>query len=136
AMDRARRVHPDLDYAGSVLGAARDADVLLLLTEWPEVSAADPEVLAKTGAPRAIVGAPHAPDAGVWRRRGRGHHAPGPPRAARPHAVSQDHAGGTPDPRDGGTPDPRDGGNPDPRDGGTRDAERCQAEVACLAAAI
>src|SRR5262249_16672243 len=35
AMDRARRVHPDLDYAGSVLGAARDADVLLLLTEWP-----------------------------------------------------------------------------------------------------
>jgi len=137
AMDRARRVHPDLDYAGSVLGAARDADVLLLLTEWPEFSAADPEVLAKTVARRAIVDARHALDADVWRGRGWDYHAPGRPGAARPHAVSQDHGdGGTPDPRDGGTPDPRDGGNPDPRDGGTRDAERCQAEVACLAAAI
>jgi UDPglucose 6-dehydrogenase len=47
ATDRARRVHPDLDYAGSVLGAARDADVLLLLTEWPEFTTADPEVLAR-----------------------------------------------------------------------------------------
>ena len=27
AMDRARKVHPELDYTGSVLGAARDADV-------------------------------------------------------------------------------------------------------------
>src|SRR5262249_13609894 len=129
AMDRARRVHPDLDYAGSGLGAARDADVLLLLTEWPEVSAADPQGLGKTVARRAIVDARHALDADVWRGRGWDYHAPGRPGAARPHAVSQDHG-------DGGTPDPRDGGTPDPRDGGTRDAERCQAEVACLAAAI
>jgi UDPglucose 6-dehydrogenase len=79
AMDRARQVHQDLDYAGSVPGAARDADVLLLLTEWPEFAAADPEILAKTVARQAIVDARHALDAGAWRACGWDYHAPGRP---------------------------------------------------------
>ena len=79
AMDRASQVHPDLDYRGSVLGAARDADALLLLTEWPEFSAADPVVLAKAVARRAIVDARHALDAAAWRDSGWDYRAPGRP---------------------------------------------------------
>jgi UDPglucose 6-dehydrogenase len=79
AMDRAGKVHPELDYAGSVLGAARDADALLVLTEWPEFSAADPGMLAKTVARRAIVDARHALDADAWRNCGWDYRAPGRP---------------------------------------------------------
>lgn len=117
AMDRARRVHPDLDYAGSVLGAAPDADVLLLLTEWPEFSTADPQVLAKTVARRTVVDARHALDAAAWRACGWDYRAPGRPGTARPGAAGDD-----PGTTDSGTP-------------GTGGADRSQAEVACLAAA-
>jgi len=115
AMDRARRVHPELEYAGSVLGAARDADVLLLLTEWAEFAAADPEVLAKTVARRAIVDARHALDGDVWRTHGWDYRAPGRPG----HPVS------VPGARTGhmaGVPAPG--------------VALRDAEVACLAAAI
>jgi UDPglucose 6-dehydrogenase len=125
AMDRARKAHPELDYTGSVLGAAADADVLLLLTDWPEFSAADPEVLAKTVARRAVVDARHALDADAWRAHGWDYRAPGRPAAGLAAAVTL--APGT---RGAG---PRDAG---PRDAGPRDAERHAAEVACLAAAI
>ena len=93
AMDRARKVHPELDYAGSVLGAARDADMLLVLTEWPEFCAADPEVLAKTVARRAIVDARHALDADAWRDRGWDYRAPGRPPAGAPDALPGRTAG-------------------------------------------
>jgi UDPglucose 6-dehydrogenase len=79
AMDRARQAHPELDYTGSVLGAARDADVLLLLTEWPEFAEADPVILAKTVARQAIVDARHALDADAWRGCGWDYRAPGRP---------------------------------------------------------
>ena len=125
AMDRARRVHPDLDYTGSVLGAARDADVLLLLTEWPEFSTADPEVLAKTVARRTVVDARHALDAAAWRACGWDYRAPGRPGATRPGAASDDPGSG-----DGGIPDTSDSGITD-----TGDTELSQAAVACLATA-
>jgi UDPglucose 6-dehydrogenase len=70
AMGRARRAHPELEYAGSVLGAARDADVVLLLTEWPEICDTDPEVLAKTVARRAVVDGRNALDPVRWRAAG------------------------------------------------------------------
>jgi UDPglucose 6-dehydrogenase len=79
AMDRARHAHPGLDYAGSALGAARDADVVLVLTEWPEIRATDPEVLAKTVARRVIVDARHALDPALWRGCGWDYRAPGRP---------------------------------------------------------
>ena len=114
-MDRARQVHPGLDYAGSVLGAARDADVLLLLTEWPEFAAADPGMLAKTVARQAIVDARHALDADVWRGCGWDYRAPGRP-GYPPGAPS----------------------GPAARAASARshDAARHEAELACLAAAI
>jgi UDPglucose 6-dehydrogenase len=77
AMGKARRAHPELEYAGSVLGAARDADVVLLLTEWREICDADPEVLAKTVARRAIVDGRNALDPVRWRAAGWTYRAPG-----------------------------------------------------------
>jgi UDPglucose 6-dehydrogenase len=130
AMDRARRVHPELDYTGSVLGAAAEADVLLLLTEWPEFSAADPEVLAKTVARRTVVDARHALDADAWRAHGWDYRAPGRPAAGLAAAVTL--APGTRG-ADAPAAGPRAAGA---RDAGPRDAERHAAEVACLAAAI
>ncbi len=35
-MDNARQVLKDIEYAGNAIGAARDAEALLLLTEWKE----------------------------------------------------------------------------------------------------
>ena len=70
AMDRARRAHPELDYAGSILGAAAEADVLLLLTEWPEFSQADPEVIGKAVTRRNIADGRNALDAGTWQAAG------------------------------------------------------------------
>ena len=122
AMDRARRVHPDLDYTGSVLGAARDADVLLLLTEWPEFSTADPKVLAKTVARQTVVDARHALDAAAWRACGWDYRAPGRPGGIRPAAAS-----------DG--PAARGSGATDRGVTGAGDAARARVEVACLAAA-
>jgi UDPglucose 6-dehydrogenase len=70
AMNKAREARPELRYAGSLLGAASDADVLLLLTEWQEFCDADPEILGKTVKQRKIADGRHALDPGVWRRAG------------------------------------------------------------------
>jgi UDPglucose 6-dehydrogenase len=70
AMDRARQVHPELDYAGSAVGAATDAEVLLLLTEWPEFRQADPQVIGKAAARRNVVDGRHALDPALWRAAG------------------------------------------------------------------
>jgi len=129
AMDRAKRVHPDLDYAGSVLGAARDADVLLLLTEWPEFSTADPDVLAKTVARRTVVDARHALDAAAWLACGWDYRAPG-----RPGTTWSRAAGDAPRTRDGGTSGMGNGGIPSGGIADAGDADRRQAEVAYLAA--
>ncbi|MGH3155632.1 MAG: UDP-glucose dehydrogenase family protein [Streptosporangiaceae bacterium] len=70
AMDRARQLHPQLEYAGSAVGAATDTDVLLVLTEWPEFRQADPEVMGKAAAKRNVVDGRHALDPATWRAAG------------------------------------------------------------------
>jgi nucleotide sugar dehydrogenase len=79
AMDRARQAHPELEYAGSMLGAAADADLLLVLTGWPEFSHADPQLLGKAVARRVIADGCHALDPAPWRAEGWDYHAPGRP---------------------------------------------------------
>jgi UDPglucose 6-dehydrogenase len=79
ATDRARREHPELEYAGSVLGAAADADLLLVLTAWPEFSSADPQVIGKTVSRRVIADGCHALDPELWRAAGWDYRAPGRP---------------------------------------------------------
>jgi len=82
AMDKARRVHPELEYAGSMLAAAADADVLLLLTEWREFAEADPDVLAKAVAQRNIADGRNVLDAERWRAAGWRYRALGRPDAS------------------------------------------------------
>ena len=54
AMERARQIHPELNYADSMREAVVGADVLLLLTAWPEFSEADPDELAEVVAQRNV----------------------------------------------------------------------------------
>jgi UDPglucose 6-dehydrogenase len=70
AMDNARRHHPDLKYADSAVEAARDADVVLLLTEWQEFRDADPEIMAKVVTQRNVVDGRNALDPARWRAAG------------------------------------------------------------------
>ncbi|MFF9074468.1 hypothetical protein ACF1A9_19520 [Streptomyces sp. NPDC014872] len=48
ALDNARKLHPELDYADDPIAAVQDADLLLHLTEWPQFSHVDPHRLAVT----------------------------------------------------------------------------------------
>jgi len=70
AMDRAREEYPSLNYADSVTGAAEDADVLVILTEWPEFCEADPDLLAKCVARRNMIDGRNALDPVAWREAG------------------------------------------------------------------
>ncbi len=81
AMDRARAAHPELEYAGSILGAAADADVLLVLTEWAEFTQADPELVGKAMAQRSVADGRNALDAEAWRAAGWTYRALGRPSA-------------------------------------------------------
>jgi nucleotide sugar dehydrogenase len=67
AMARARAAHPELGYAESAIEAVRDADVVLLLTEWAEFRDADPDLLGKVVARHNIVDGRNALDPGRWR---------------------------------------------------------------------
>ncbi|MHB2021984.1 MAG: UDP-glucose dehydrogenase family protein [Mycobacteriales bacterium] len=79
ALDNARRSHPQLDYAESTLEAARDADVVLLLTEWREFREIDPEVLARVVAHPRILDGRSALDPTRWRDAGWSYRALGRP---------------------------------------------------------
>ena len=78
-MDKARQAHPELGYASSAIDVAGDADVLLLLTEWPEFRQADPEVIGKAVAQRNIADGRHALDPALWRAAGWTYQALGGP---------------------------------------------------------
>jgi UDPglucose 6-dehydrogenase len=82
AMDKARLAHPELEYAGSVLGAAAEADVLLVLTEWPEFRQADPELIGKAVAQRNVADGRHTLDPELWRGAGWTYRALGRPDSA------------------------------------------------------
>jgi UDPglucose 6-dehydrogenase len=79
AMERARQVQPELDYAESMRDAAADADVVLLLTEWPEFRHADPAELAQVVTHRNIVDGRNALNPDRWREAGWQYRALGRP---------------------------------------------------------
>jgi UDPglucose 6-dehydrogenase len=81
ATKRAARAHPELAFAGSAVAAAADADVLLVLTDWPEFGESDPDLLGKAVSQRNVVDARHVLDAGRWRAAGWRYRAPGRPDA-------------------------------------------------------
>ncbi|MGV9772307.1 UDP-glucose dehydrogenase family protein [Streptosporangium sp. NPDC003464] len=79
AQENARRAHPELSYGDSALDAARDAHVVLLLTEWQEFIELDPEALGAVVAARKIVDGRNALDAETWRASGWHYRALGRP---------------------------------------------------------
>jgi UDPglucose 6-dehydrogenase len=70
AIENARRSFPTLTYAESTIGACRDADVVLHLTEWPEFREVDPVVLGSVVARRNVVDGRNCLDADAWRAAG------------------------------------------------------------------
>ncbi|TDD29717.1 UDP-glucose/GDP-mannose dehydrogenase family protein [Actinomadura sp. KC06] len=79
AMRNARRAQPTLEYGDSALSAARDAHVVLLLTEWAEFRDMDPFALAEAVAERNIVDGRNALDPERWRAAGWNYRALGRP---------------------------------------------------------
>jgi UDPglucose 6-dehydrogenase len=79
AIPNARVRYPDLTYADSTLDAVRDADLVLLLTEWLEFREADPTALAEVVAARNIVDGRNALDPERWRAAGWTYRALGRP---------------------------------------------------------
>ena len=79
ALDNARRAQPQLAYANSTLEAARDAEIVLLLTEWPEFRDMDPGELAKVVEHRNIVDGRNCLDPEQWRAAGWTYRALGRP---------------------------------------------------------
>jgi UDPglucose 6-dehydrogenase len=70
ANENAHRAYPDLSYADSMNEALRDADVVVLLTEWQEFREADPAVIGQLVAGKRIVDGRHALDADAYRAEG------------------------------------------------------------------
>jgi UDPglucose 6-dehydrogenase len=70
ATGNAARKYPQLRYAASVSEAARDADLVLHLTEWPDYQAIDPAVLVQTVARPVLIDARCAFNAAQWRDAG------------------------------------------------------------------
>ena len=82
AMDNARRACPQLRYAASAREAAAGAQVVLVLTEWPEFGQMDPAELGEAAAARrAVIDARHALDQRRWQAAGWDYRAPGVPGA-------------------------------------------------------
>lgn len=82
AMDRARQKCPQLGYAATALDAARGADVLLILTEWPEFTAADPDEFGAVAGRRVVADGRHALDPRTWVAAGWTYRALGRPESA------------------------------------------------------
>jgi UDPglucose 6-dehydrogenase len=70
ALASARRACPDLGYAESMTEAAQDAEVVLLLTEWPEFTELGPGRLGGVVARRNIVDGRNVLDPAAWRNAG------------------------------------------------------------------
>jgi UDPglucose 6-dehydrogenase len=88
ATDNARKACPEFSYADSVLGAAAGADIVLLLTDWPEFATIDPEALGAVTAGRRLIDGRYMLDAAAWRTAGWSYRACGVPRPKASHQLS------------------------------------------------
>ncbi len=70
AIENARRAWPELRYADTVRAAATGAELVLLLTDWPEYAGLSPDELAEVTAARRIVDGRYLLDPAVWRAAG------------------------------------------------------------------
>ncbi|HCB03595.1 MAG TPA: UDP-glucose 6-dehydrogenase [Nocardioides bacterium] len=79
AIDNARKKWPELVYADTVTDAVRDAEAVLLLTEWPEYVALDPAALKEAVAVPRIIDGRNCLDPVTWRAAGWTYRALGRP---------------------------------------------------------
>ena len=79
AVVNARRLFPQLEYADSPLDAARDADVVLLLTEWSDYRDLDPVSITPVVRQASLIDARNALDVERWRAAGWTYRALGRP---------------------------------------------------------
>ncbi|ANF32784.1 UDP-glucose 6-dehydrogenase [Leifsonia xyli] len=70
AVGNAKRRAPQLRFADSAEEAVRDADVVLLITEWPEFTGLDPAALGELVAHRTVIDGRNALDPASWRAAG------------------------------------------------------------------
>jgi len=70
AIDPARRVAPELVYAASPTEALTGSELVILLTEWREFRALDPEVTGRLVARRAVIDGRNVLDPHDWRSAG------------------------------------------------------------------
>ena len=84
AMGKAVISHPELAYATSITGAAAGADVLLVLTEWPQFAAADPAELGAVVAQRRVLDGRGVLDPDRWQAAGWQYRALGRPTLSQP----------------------------------------------------
>jgi UDPglucose 6-dehydrogenase len=70
AVANAQRAWPDLAYADSPFDAAKEADLVMVLTEWDEYRTLDPNELGKVVADRRILDGRNALDRDAWRAAG------------------------------------------------------------------
>ncbi|QNE35185.1 UDP-glucose dehydrogenase family protein [Leifsonia shinshuensis] len=70
AIANARRRAPQLTYVESAAEAAAAADVVVLITEWPEFTELDPEELGALVSRRLVIDGRNALDADRWRAAG------------------------------------------------------------------
>ena len=70
ALDNARHACPELSYAETLAEAARDARIVLLLTEWAEFADLTPDDLETIVAQRNIVDGRNVLDPDLWRTAG------------------------------------------------------------------
>src|SRR3954465_7584275 len=81
AIENARRLWPELQYATTVDEACRRSDVVLVLTEWAEYKALDPVALGEIVRQRHVLDGRNALDAERWKAAGWTYRALGRPRA-------------------------------------------------------
>lgn len=79
AVANAEAKWPDLHFAATALEAAKDADVVLLATEWPEYREIDPDVLAAVVAHKRILDGRNVLEPAAWRSAGWTYRALGRP---------------------------------------------------------
>lgn len=70
AMENSRRVFPTLNYSTSVMEACDRADAVLVLTEWNECLALQPEMLAEVVHAKVVVDGRNCLDSELWRQAG------------------------------------------------------------------
>ncbi|MFG1686367.1 UDP-glucose dehydrogenase family protein [Nonomuraea sp. NPDC049269] len=70
ALNTARRMHPELEYGDTIVEAARDADLVMVLTDWTEFDDMNPALLSEVVRSRNVLDGRNALAPERWRAAG------------------------------------------------------------------